>query len=176
MLDLQGIHEVDDITGQCGWLAIAQGFVGQEMRIAIAARIGHQHPITLGGQQRRDLVIAVNVIRPAVQQDHHRPAGRACFGVRHVQQPGVDMLERAERRGRCLSGTGRGHRWLRGGGRLRVGRAEHAEQSQREDRRADQVAASVAGVAVRQCHLHEGSPLLAMGQGAGPSPFKPCLH
>ncbi|MNN00442.1 hypothetical protein D3C81_1130330 [compost metagenome] len=176
LLDLQGIHEVDDITGQCSRLAIAQGFVGQEMRIAITPGIGHQHPITLGGQQRRNLIIAMNVVRPAVQQDHHRPVGRACFCVRHVQQPGVDMLERAEGRGRRLGGTGRDHGWLRGGGRLRVGRTEHAEQRQREDRRADQVAASLAGFAVAQCHLHGMSPLPAVGQGFRPNPFKPYVY
>ncbi|MCY1405604.1 hypothetical protein D9M71_208480 [compost metagenome] len=166
LLDLQRIHEVDDITGQRSRLAIAQGFVGEEMRIAIAARIGHQYPVALGGEQRRDFVIAVNVVRPAVQQDHHRSVGRAGFGVRHVQQPGVDMLERAERRGRRLSGLGRGRSRLHGGGRLRMGCAEHTEQGEGEDRWADQVAASLAGVAVAQCHLHGMSPLPAMGQGS----------
>ncbi|MNF99137.1 hypothetical protein D3C84_820240 [compost metagenome] len=126
MLDLQGVHEIDDVAGQRGRLAIAQGLVGEEVRIAVAARIGHQHAITLGRQQGRDFVIAVNVVRPAVQQNHHRAIGRARFGVRHAEQAGVDMLERAERRGRRLRGAGRGG----GRGCLRVSYTQNAQQTQ----------------------------------------------
>ncbi|MNL34554.1 hypothetical protein D3C87_1565330 [compost metagenome] len=154
MLDFQGIHEVDDITGQRGGLAVANGFVRQEMRIAVTPRIRHQHSVALGREQRRNFVIAVNVVRPAVQKNHHRTIGRTGFGVRHAQQSGVDMLQRAERRGRRISGSGTGRGGLRGGGRLRVSGAEHAEQGEREDRWANQAAASIAGAVVLQCHLH----------------------
>ncbi|MNN67479.1 hypothetical protein D3C81_1831160 [compost metagenome] len=96
MLDLQRIHEVDDITGQRRWLTVAQGVFGEELRIAITARIRHQHPITLGREQRRDFIVAVNVVGPTVQQDHHRAVCWAGFGIGDVKHASLHMLERAE--------------------------------------------------------------------------------
>lgn len=118
LLDLERIHKVDDITGQRGRLAVANSLVGQEMRAAVAPGIRDQHPVTLGRQQGRHFAIAVNVIGPAVQKNYHRAIGGADFGVSHTQQPGVDMLERAERV--RLEGAGTDHNglWRRG---LRIG-------------------------------------------------------
>ena len=121
LLDLQRIHEVDHVAGQRRRLAVAQGVFGQELRVAITPCIRHQHAVTLGREQWCDFVIAVNVVGPAVQQDHHRPIGRTGFGVGHIEQACLDVLQRAERRGRRIAGGGR----FSG---LRLSAADGAEQ------------------------------------------------
>lgn len=119
------------------------------MGIAIASGVRHQHPVALGGQQRRYLGVAVNVVGPAMQQDHHRAIGRADFGVGHIQQAGFHMLQRAERAVGSCAGS---RRCLR---ILCTGDAEGTELQQRkgQQRRAHQA----AGWGVQLC-VHGESP------------------
>ncbi|MNY30027.1 hypothetical protein D3C86_1641080 [compost metagenome] len=96
MLDLQGIHEVNQVARQCSGLTIADRFGGKKTRVAITARIGNQYAIPLLRQRRRDVGVTVNVVRPAVQQDHHRTVCRADFGIGDIQQSGLDVFQRPE--------------------------------------------------------------------------------
>ncbi|MNF53954.1 hypothetical protein D3C84_353630 [compost metagenome] len=156
-LDLQCIHEVDDITGQRRRLAVANSLVGQEMRVTVAPCVWDQYPVTLGRQQRRHFAVAVNVVRPAVQKNHHRPIGGADFGVRHTQQPGIDMLERAERV--RLEGRSTRHHGLGSRG-LRTGNPESTElhQREREDRGAKETATTRGGSTAQHIDLHGDIP------------------
>src|SRR6516225_12015259 len=65
-LDPERVQEREDIDGDHRLLAIAQGVTGKKARRAIAAQIGHDHPVAGRRQQRGNLYIAVNVVRPAV--------------------------------------------------------------------------------------------------------------
>ena len=79
-----------------GLLAIADRVGRQKARRAVATQIGDDHPVAGRRQQGRDIDEAVDVVRPAVQQDDRRPVGRAGFRVADVESAGVDLLERGE--------------------------------------------------------------------------------
>jgi hypothetical protein len=51
-----------------------------------------EHAIACRGQHRRHVDKAVNVVRPAVQQNDSGAIRRTGFGVGHGQEPGVDLL------------------------------------------------------------------------------------
>ena len=55
-------------------LAIARAFRSKETRRSVAAQVGHDHPVARRRQQGRDIDEAVDVVWPAVQQDHRRPS------------------------------------------------------------------------------------------------------
>ena len=71
----------------------------QEARRAVAAQVRDDHPVARGGQQRGDVDVAVDVVRPAVQQEDRRPVGRAGVGVADVEDAGVDLPDGPECRG-----------------------------------------------------------------------------
>ena len=54
---------------------------GQEACRAVASQVRHDHAIAGGREQWRDFGEAVDVIGPAVQQDHVRSVGRSRFRV-----------------------------------------------------------------------------------------------
>ena len=56
------------------------------------------HLIASRREQRRDIDKAVNVVRPAVEQDHRRAVRRSGFDITHIEHTGVDLPERTERR------------------------------------------------------------------------------
>ena len=68
------------------------------MRRAVTAQIRNDHPVALRSQKRRDIDITVNVVGPTMQQDHGRAIGGPGLGIAHIEQTGVDLLER--RKGR----------------------------------------------------------------------------
>ena len=96
-LNLERIHERDDVEADGRLLGVAHGCAGKKGRRAIAAQIGHDHPVALRRQQRGDIDEAVDVVGPAMQQDDRRTVGRPGLGVADVQQAGVDLLQRRER-------------------------------------------------------------------------------
>jgi hypothetical protein len=98
--DPQRIHERDDVGGQNGLLAIAHRVRRTEPRAAVAAEVGHEDPVSAGGQDRCHVDVAVDVVGPSMQQDDRRTVGRAVLGIPNVQYAGVDLLERRER---CVS-------------------------------------------------------------------------
>ena len=66
LLDLERIHQRDDIDSEYRWLAIAEGVAGKKARRAIAAQIGDDHPVASLCQQRRNINIAMDIVGPAV--------------------------------------------------------------------------------------------------------------
>ena len=58
-------------------LAVADRLVGEEARRSEAAEVGDDHPVARRRQQRNDVGEAVDVVRPAVQQEDRRSVGRA---------------------------------------------------------------------------------------------------
>ena len=85
-------------SSDCRLLAVAERFTRKKARRAIAAQIRDDHPVARRRQQRGDIDIAVNVVGPAVQKNDRRAIGRAGFGVSDIQDAGIDLLQRAERR------------------------------------------------------------------------------
>jgi hypothetical protein len=67
------------------------------MRRAIAAQIRHDHPVACGRQHGRDIDKAVNIVRPAMQQNDGGTVGGAGLGITDIEQAGIDLLQRAER-------------------------------------------------------------------------------
>jgi len=118
LLDVERIHQGDDIDGQRARLAIARRLAGEEVRRAVPAQIGNDDAIAGLRQDRRDVDEGVDVVGPAVQQDRHRAGRRANFRVADIKHAGIDLLDRAERGARC-----RRRRYRRFGAR-EVDRAE----------------------------------------------------
>ena len=89
LLDLERIHQGDDIDSERRRLAVADRFAREKARRAIAAQIGNDHPVAGRRQQRRDIDKAVNVVGPAVQKNDRaahrrgRPRRSRYSGRRH---------------------------------------------------------------------------------------------
>ena len=96
LLDLERIHQRDDVDGERRLLAVARRRSRKEARRAIAAQIRDDHPVAGRGQQRRDVDIAVDVVGPAVQQDDRRAVGRTVLGIADIQNAGIDLLQRLQ--------------------------------------------------------------------------------
>ena len=64
---------------------------------AEGAQVRHENPIAARYQERRDIYETVNVVWPTMQENRHRSITRARFGIANVQNPGIDLLQRAER-------------------------------------------------------------------------------
>jgi hypothetical protein len=77
LMDTKRVHQRDDIDCEGRLLPIADGGPGEEAGGAVAAQIGNDHPVTGGRENGRDIGVAMNVIRPAVEQDDGRVAGIA---------------------------------------------------------------------------------------------------
>ena len=86
-----------DIDSERRWLAVPEGFTRKKSRRAITAHIRNDHPVTRRSQQRGNIDIAVNVVGPAVQKYHRRTIARTRFSISNVQNPGIDLLQWAER-------------------------------------------------------------------------------
>ena len=111
LLDFESIHQGDDIGSDHRLLAVTDGFGRKKTRRAVAAQIRHDHPVALRRQQRRDIDKAVNVVRPAVQKDDGAAVRRTGLGVSDIQDAGIDLLERCERRMRPRFGHAQCHRF-----------------------------------------------------------------
>ena len=77
-------------------LAVADRLVGEEAGRSEAAEVGDDHPVAGRRQQGNDVGVAVDVVRPAVQQDDRRPVGRPPVDVADVQGAGIDLADGAE--------------------------------------------------------------------------------
>ena len=105
LLDVESVHERGDIRSKCGRLPVPERVRRKEARRAVPSQIGDDHPVSGRSKQRRDIDEAVDVVGPAVEEDDRRPAGGARFRVSHVQQTGVDLLQRSERALRSAGGS-----------------------------------------------------------------------
>ena len=101
LLDLERIHQRDDVDGERRWLAIAERVARKKARRAIAAQIRNDHPVARRCQQGRDIDEAVNVVGPAVQKNDRRTIGGAGFGIADIEDAGIDLLQRTQRK--CAS-------------------------------------------------------------------------
>jgi hypothetical protein len=94
-LDPEGIQQRDDVNGERGLLPVAEGLIGQESGCPKAAKVGDGHPVPGRRQHRGDLEVAVDVIRPAVQQHDRTTVAGTGLGVANLQQTGVDLPQGA---------------------------------------------------------------------------------
>jgi hypothetical protein len=78
---------MDDVESDYGWLPVPKGSVRQKTRGAIAAQMWNDYPVACRGQQRGDVDIAVNVVRPAVQKDHGRAIDGAASAYPTLRRP-----------------------------------------------------------------------------------------
>src|SRR5262249_52449860 len=92
LLDVERIHEGDEIGSQSGWLAVAKRRTGQETRRAVAAKVRDDHPVASGGEQRHDIDEAMDVVRPSMQQNGYGSIGWAGVHIADVQEPGIDLF------------------------------------------------------------------------------------
>jgi hypothetical protein len=96
LVDLERVQKRDGIDSQCRRLTIPDRVAREKARRAIAAQIGHEHPVPLPRQQRSDLVEGMNVVGPTVQQQDDTSVGRTRFRVSDIQHAGIDLLEGPE--------------------------------------------------------------------------------
>jgi membrane protein implicated in regulation of membrane protease activity len=103
------------------WVANALALAGLVPLLALvrarraeAARVEDEHSIARRRQQRRDIGVAVDVVRPAVEQEGRWTVGGTEVDVADVQETGLDLLHGAEGRrgGGCLWGGLDGHATL----------------------------------------------------------------
>ena len=95
-LDPERVHQGDRVDRERRLLAVAERLVGEEARRAVAAQVRDDHPVAGRRQQRDDVGVAVDVVRPAVQEDGRGTVGRAVLHVADVEDAGVDLLDDAE--------------------------------------------------------------------------------
>ena len=79
-------------------LAVACRLARKKPRGTIATEIGNNDPKACGGQRWRDVHEAVDVIGPAMQQDHRGAVRRTNLRISDVEDPGVDLLQQRKRR------------------------------------------------------------------------------
>lgn len=96
LVDLEGVHQGDDVERDGGLLRGAGSVPGQEAGAAVAAQVGNDDAVTLVGEERGYVDEAVDVVGPAVQEEDDRAVGGTGLGVADVQDPRLDLLERAE--------------------------------------------------------------------------------
>src|SRR5207248_9870093 len=108
LLDLEGIHQGDDVESNGRLLGIPERFAREKARRAIAAQIGDDGPVARRYQRRSDIDIAVDVVRPTVEKNDHRTIGAADNRVTDIQEAGIDLLDGTERGGRPRLGRGDG--------------------------------------------------------------------
>ena len=92
LLDFQGIHEIDDVERHHGLLAIPKRLSRKKARGAETAQVGDDHPVSLRGQQRSYVDVAVDVVGPALQKNDWRTIGRPVFCVSDIEQARVDLF------------------------------------------------------------------------------------
>jgi hypothetical protein len=94
-MDLQRVHQSDDVESTYGLLAIADRIVGKKTCGAIAAQIRDDYSVACRRQQKGDIDETVNVVGPAVEKDDRRAVGEASFGVSNVRRPASTCLSAA---------------------------------------------------------------------------------
>src|SRR6516225_5600597 len=85
LIDLQRVHEIDDIDSHYRWLSVAERVIRKKPRAAIAAHVRHEDVVTRRSQYWDDIDKAVNVVWPAVQEDYGCSVGWSGFSVADIQ-------------------------------------------------------------------------------------------
>ena len=112
LFDLEGVHQRNDVESDHRLLPVSNGFARQKARRSITAQIGDDHPVAGRRQQRRDIDKAVNVVRPAVQENDRRSIVGTRFDISNVEQSRIDLLQGAEGRARCPALLSLGRFWF----------------------------------------------------------------
>ena len=76
-VELERVGEIDQVLADGGLLGHARRGGVAEARRAVAAQIGNEHAESGLGQRRRDVVIRVDIVGKAVQQDDGEAGRRA---------------------------------------------------------------------------------------------------
>src|SRR5215467_6531756 len=100
--ELQRIGEVDHILSDGGLFGHARRLRIAEVRRAVAAQIGHEHPVSRLRQRRRHFVVRVHIVRKSVEEDDGKAAWIAALDVADVEDGCLYQSF-----GGCLSETGR---------------------------------------------------------------------
>lgn len=95
-LDPQRIQKRERVDGHHGLLSVPCRVVGQETCRAEPAQVRNDHPAVLRCEKRCDLGETVDVVRPAVQEQHRLPIRWTCLRVADVQHTGVDLFQGPE--------------------------------------------------------------------------------
>ena len=96
-LDLESVQKILEIDGERRWLTVSHRCTQEKSRRAVAAQVRNEHPVARSCEHGRNIDKAVNVVRPAVQENDDRPIGGAGFGVADIQNARIDLLQRTER-------------------------------------------------------------------------------
>ena len=88
---LERVQQRDRVERERRLLAIAESLIRQEASRAVAAQVGDDHAVAGRRQQRRDVDVAVDVVRPAVQEHDSGTVGRAGVDIADVEQAGLDL-------------------------------------------------------------------------------------
>ena len=92
--DLQRVQQRDRIQRERALLAVAHRIGRPERGGPVSAQERDHHPVAGVGEHGNDVVETVDVVRPAVQEQHGPPIRRPDVDVAHVERPGVDLLHR----------------------------------------------------------------------------------
>src|SRR5271166_1784334 len=95
-VDLEGIHKIDNVDSDHGRLPVPKCIIREKTRSAVAAQVRYEHVVTLRCQQRSNVDKAVNVVGPAVQENHGSTIGGTCFNVADVEETCIDLLDGPE--------------------------------------------------------------------------------
>jgi len=124
-VNFESIHKRDGVERHHRLLAVAHRFAGKKSRRAVAANIRNDHSVARGSQQGRNIDKTVDIIRPAMVKNDGGTIGGTRFCIANIQQAGIDLLQRAERRIR--SRLDRRHGCSSCVARQRVRGTDHAE-------------------------------------------------
>jgi hypothetical protein len=97
LLDLERIHQSDDVEGAGRLLGVAHSCAGEKARGAVAEQIGNDDVLACRCQQTSSVDKAVDVAGPAVQKNYRGTLGWAGFGVSDIQDASIHLLDWAER-------------------------------------------------------------------------------
>ena len=96
-LDPEGVHQGDGVDRERYLLPITERRLRQKARHPATPQVGNDHPVPHRGQPGRHLLVAMNVVRPAVQQEDRWAISRTGVDVPDVEDTGLDLPDRAQR-------------------------------------------------------------------------------
>src|SRR5579872_2680580 len=93
LLNLERVHQRTDIECNGRLLAVPKRRTRLKRCRPEAAQERNDDPVSRRSEQRGDIDVAVNVVRPAVQQDHGLAVSRSRFDVSNVQDTRIRLLQ-----------------------------------------------------------------------------------
>src|SRR5262249_39547194 len=96
--NVERVHQREDVDGQGRLLAVAHGIAREKPCGPVAPQKRHDRPVARRRERESRVGVAVNVVRPAVEEDDGRSVIRPCFDVPDVEHARIDLLQGSERR------------------------------------------------------------------------------